>query len=100
MELLQSNAAALGIRLNLIPKAPTEVGEIAGGNCVAAKLPCNWDMSNYGGAWTFFPDYLPTGEDLFLCGAVPNSSGFCDKTDDALIEKTLTSSSLSSMYQW
>ena len=57
-------------------------------------------MSTYGGAWTFFPDYLPTGEDLFLCGAVPNSSGFCNKTNDALIQQTLTSSSLSYMYQW
>jgi len=100
MTQLQSNAAGVGIKLNLVPKVPTQVGEIAGGNCVAAKIPCNWDMANYGGAWTFFPDYLPTGEDLFICGAVPDSSGFCDKTDDAMIDKTLTSSNLSYMYQW
>jgi peptide/nickel transport system substrate-binding protein len=100
MTQLQSNAAGVGIKLNLVPKVPTQVGEIAGGNCVAAKIPCNWDMANYGGAWTFFPDYLPTGEDLFICGAIPDSSGFCNKTDDAMIEKTLTSSNLSYMYQW
>jgi ABC-type transport system substrate-binding protein len=100
MTQLQSNASGVGIKLNLVPKVPTQVGEIAGGNCVAAKLPCNWDMANYGGAWTFFPDYLPTGEDLFICGAIPDSSGFCNKTDDAMIEKTLTSSNLSYMYQW
>jgi peptide/nickel transport system substrate-binding protein len=29
-----------------------------------------------------------------------NAAALGDKTDDALIEKTLTSSSLSSMYQW
>jgi peptide/nickel transport system substrate-binding protein len=100
MQQLQSNAAALGIKLILQPKVPTQVGQVAGGNCVAAKLPCNWDMANYGGAWTFFPDYLPTGEDLFICGAIPDSSGFCDKQDNALIDKTLTSSNLTYMYQW
>jgi hypothetical protein len=100
MQDLQSNAAPLGIKLNLEPKVPTEVTEVAGGNCVSAKLPCDWDMANYGGAWTFFPDYLPTGEDLFICGAIPNSSGFCDKQDNAMIEKTLTSGNLSYMYQW
>jgi peptide/nickel transport system substrate-binding protein len=100
MQDLQSNAAAVGIKLNLQPKVPTDVTEVAGGNCVSAHLPCNWDMANYGGAWTFFPDYLPTGEDLFICGAIPNSSGFCDKQDDSLINKTLTSSNLSYMFQW
>jgi peptide/nickel transport system substrate-binding protein len=100
MQDLQSNAAALGIKLNLQPKVPTDVTEVAGGNCISAHLPCNWDMANYGGAWTFFPDYLPTGEDLFICGAIPNSSGFCDKQDDSLINKTLTSSNLSYMFQW
>src|SRR5580692_6612951 len=100
MQDLQSNAAAIGIKLNMQPKTPTEVTEVAGGNCVSAHLPCNWDMANYGGAWTFFPDYLPTGEDLFICGAIPDSSGFCDKQDDTMINKTLTSSNLSYMFQW
>jgi hypothetical protein len=50
-------------------------------------------MANYGGAWTFFPDSLPTGEDLFICGAIPDSSGFCGKQDDTMIDKTLTSGS-------
>ena len=71
MQDLQSNAASIGIKLNMQPKTPTEVTEVAGGNCISAHLPCNWDMANYGGAWTFFPDYLPTGEDLFICGAIP-----------------------------
>ena len=100
MQDLQSNAAAIGIKLNMQPKTPTEVTEVAGGNCVSAHLPCNWDMANYGGAWTFFPDYLPTGEDLFICGAIPDSSGFCEKQDDTMINKTLTSSNLSYMFQW
>jgi peptide/nickel transport system substrate-binding protein len=97
---LRSNAARLGIKLNLEPKAFSEVGELAAGNCVVAKTPCNWDMANWGGGWAFGPDYLPTGETLFVCGAIANSGGFCDKTNDALIGKTLTSDNLQDLYTW
>ncbi len=100
MAQLQSNAAALGIRLNLEPKPFSEVTALAAGNCVVAKIPCNWDMANWAGGWGFSPDYLPTGETLFMCGAIANSGGFCDKTNDALISKTLTSSNLQDLYTW
>jgi peptide/nickel transport system substrate-binding protein len=72
----------------------------AGGNCVAAKLPCSWDMANFGLGWTFAPDYLPTGVELFQCGVPANYSGYCDPTNDALISKTLTSRNLQYMYTW
>jgi peptide/nickel transport system substrate-binding protein len=97
---LQSNAAALGIKLNLESKPANTMGAIAGGNCVVAKLPCNWDMANFGLGWTFSPDFLPTGEELFMCGVPANYSGYCDSTNDALIDKTLTSSNLQYMYTW
>jgi peptide/nickel transport system substrate-binding protein len=100
MDQLQSNAARLGIKLNLQPKAFREVAELAAGNCIVAKTPCNWDMANWGGGWTFGPNYLPTGETLFVCGAIANSGGFCDKANDALIGKTLTSNNLQDLYHW
>ena len=73
---------------------------LAAGNCVVAKIPCNWDMANWGGGWSFAPDYQPTGETLFMCGAIANSGGYCSSTNDALIDKTLTSSNLNNMYTW
>ncbi len=76
------------------------MAELASGNCVVAKTPCNWDMANWGGGWGFAPDYLPTGETLFVCRAIANSGGFCDKTNDALIGKTLTSNNLQDLYNW
>ncbi len=100
MQQLQSNAAAVGIKLNLEPKPFAQVTAIAGGNCKAAKLPCNWDMANWGGGWSYSPDYLPTGEELFLSGVVANSGGFSNPTNDAMIEKTLTSSNTQYMYNW
>jgi peptide/nickel transport system substrate-binding protein len=100
MTQLQSNAAALGIELNLEPETFNEVAALAGGNCVVTKTSCDWDMADWEGGWSFAPDFLPTGEELFECGAVANSGGYCDPANDALISKTLTSSDLSYMYTW
>jgi peptide/nickel transport system substrate-binding protein len=100
MTALQSNAAALGIRLNLQPMSFNNVIALAGGNCVVEKTPCDWDMANWAGGWVFAPDYLPTGETLFHCGAPANSGGYCDKTNEKLISKTLTSGNVQDLYRW
>jgi peptide/nickel transport system substrate-binding protein len=100
MTQLQSNAAALGIKLNIEAQPFNEVTATAGGNCVVTKSSCNWDMGNWGGGWAFAPNFLPTGEELFKCGAVADSGGYCDSANDGLIGKTLTSSNLNYMYQW
>ncbi len=101
MTALQSSAAALGIRLNLEPESFADVVGQVGGNCVVLKkIPCDWDMGNWGGGWIYSPDYLPTGETLFSCGSPANSGGYCDKTNDALISKTLTSGNLRDLYHW
>jgi peptide/nickel transport system substrate-binding protein len=97
---LQSNAAALGIKLNLKPEPFNTVVAASAGNCVVAKIPCNWDMADWGLGWSFYPDVLPTGETLFMCGAIANSQGYCDKTNDSLINQTLASSNLTYMYNW
>ena len=100
MTQLQSNAATIGIKLNLEPKPFAEVTALAAGNCTVAKLPCNWDMANWGGGWSFSPDYSPTGEQLFLSGVVANSGGYSNSTNNSLINQTLTSSNLQDMYNW
>ncbi len=100
MTQLQSNAASIGIKLNLEPKPFNQVLAIAGGNCKVAKLPCNWDMADWGLGWSFSPDYLPTGEELFLSTDPANSSGYSSATNDVMINKTLTSSNLQYIYQW
>jgi peptide/nickel transport system substrate-binding protein len=100
MTQLQSNASSIGIKLNLVPKTLGDILSEVGGNCVVVKAPCNWDMANWGFGWSFSPDYLPTGDQLFQCGAVANSGGYCDKTNDSLIGQTLTNDSLSLFYKW
>jgi peptide/nickel transport system substrate-binding protein len=96
---LQSNAAQVGIRLNLQPKPFDQILESYLANCVVGKLSCNWDMANYGGL-TFSPDYLPTGEIYFKTGTASNPGGYSNAENDAMIEQTLTSPNLSYMYTW
>jgi peptide/nickel transport system substrate-binding protein len=100
MTQLQSNAAGVGIKLSLDPRPFNQVTAIAAGNCVVAHISCNWDMGNWGGGWTFVPDYYPTGETLFLSGSGANSGGYTNAQNDSLINATLTSNSVQSLYTW
>jgi peptide/nickel transport system substrate-binding protein len=100
MTQLQSNASTVGIKLSLQPKPFNQVTAIAGGNCVVAHISCAWDMANWGGGWTFVPDYYPTGETLFQTGSGANSSGFSNATNDSLINQTLTSASMQPLFAW
>jgi peptide/nickel transport system substrate-binding protein len=76
------------------------VTAIAGGNCVVAHISCAWDMANWGGGWTFVPDYYPTGETLFQSGSGANSAGYSNSTNDSLINQTLTSNSMQPLFTW
>ena len=100
MTQLQSNASQVGIKLSLDPRPFDQVTAIAAGNCVVAKISCDWDMGNWGGGWTFVPDYYPSGETLFLSGSGANSGGYTNSQNDSLINATLTNNSVSSLYQW
>ncbi len=96
---LQSNAAQVGIKLNIEPQPINQVTSVAAANCVAVKVSCDWDMANFEG-FTFSPDYLPTGDVLYKTGATSNYGAYSDAQNDAMIEKTLLSPDLSYMYSW
>jgi peptide/nickel transport system substrate-binding protein len=99
MEALQSNAAQVGIKLNLEAKPINQITQTSLANCVVVKISCNWDLAAWGGG-TFSPDYLPTGEIAYLSGAASNPGGYSNPVDDAMIEKTLLSGNMSYMYTW
>jgi len=100
MTRLRSGASAAGIALRLEPMPFSQVTAIAGGNCVTDRASCAWDMANWGGGWTFVPDYYPTGETQFLTGSSANSAGYSDPRNDALIGQTLTSASALPLQEW
>jgi peptide/nickel transport system substrate-binding protein len=97
---LQSNASQLGIKISLEPKPFNQVTATAAGNCVVAKISCAWDMGDWGGGWTFVPDYYPSGETLFQSGSGANSGGYSDSKNDTLINETLTTNSLTPLHDW
>ena len=100
MTQLQSNASLIGIKLNLEPKPFDQVVAIGAPNCVVAHTSCDWDMANWGGGWSFVPDYYPSGETLFESGSGANSGGYSNSQNDLLINQTLTSNSLTPLYNW
>lgn len=85
MESMKSNAAEVGITLNLKKEPFNSVTSLAV-PCKGAK--CTWQMGNWGGGWVYAPDYYPTGELLFETGAGSNSGSYSNKTLDKLINAT------------
>jgi peptide/nickel transport system substrate-binding protein len=100
MTQLQSNASQVGIKLALDPRPFDQVTALAAGNCVVAHISCNWDMGNWGGGWTFVPDYYPSGETLFLSGSGANSGGYNNPQNDSMINATLTTNSTTPLDNW
>ena len=58
------------------------------GNAIACPKGCSWELQNWGGGWTFAPDYYPSGEDLFELGSVANYGDYDNPTNQTLIAAT------------
>ena len=58
------------------------------GNATACPKGCSWEMEDWGGGWTFAPDYYPSGEDLFSLGSVADYGDYDNATNQKLIEAT------------
>jgi peptide/nickel transport system substrate-binding protein len=93
MRELASNAAEVGIKITL--KAQTfgdVVGDATQPGCLAVQAPsskCTWDLVDWGQGWSYSPDYLPTGENLFETGSVDNFGAFHDAHNDLLTQRTV-----------
>jgi peptide/nickel transport system substrate-binding protein len=96
MQQLQSAATKVGVRIDL-QGAPFDTVIGTAIPCDAGKPDCNWQMGNWGGGWTFAPDYYPTGEQIFGTGAGSNEGSFSDPKLDQLIAATQHSDSPEAM---
>ncbi|MGH7921715.1 MAG: ABC transporter substrate-binding protein, partial [Candidatus Dormibacteraceae bacterium] len=94
METLKSNASQVGMQL-AIKSAPFDT-VITDSNACSGPT-CTWQMGNWGGGWSYGPDFYPTGESLFATGAASNSGSYSDPTMDQLIKATLTNSDTSKL---
>jgi peptide/nickel transport system substrate-binding protein len=97
---LASNASLAGIQINLTAEPFDNVV----GTAFATNPPdTSWDLAEWG-AWTYDPDYLPTGETLFSTNALNNAGGYTDPHNDNLITATLQARTpaafTAAMYAW
>jgi peptide/nickel transport system substrate-binding protein len=93
---LISNASLIGIHLTpSTATAETVAADASGG------APGSWELAEWG-SWTYSPDYLPTGEELFMDS--PFGGFYNNVTNNNLINQTLTAKSTSAfdsaMYNW
>jgi peptide/nickel transport system substrate-binding protein len=95
---LASNASLAGIQVNLDAESISDVINTAYGTNGES-----WQMA-YWGEWTYAPDYLPTGDELFETGVPNNTGAYSDPRNDQLIFNTLHARTAgefdSAMYTW
>jgi peptide/nickel transport system substrate-binding protein len=93
---LVSNASLIGITITATPQNAEQVAATASGGA-----PGSWELAEWG-SWTYSPDYLPTGEELF--DNSPFGGFYNNATNNAYIEKTLTATTSTAfdnaMYTW
>jgi len=96
MAQLKTDYARAGINISL-HSAPLNSIFSDDAPCMAGQ-PCTWDMLV--SAWTYAPDYYPTGDELWATGAGANLNSFSDPTMDQLIANTEKSNDLSALYAY
>lgn len=101
VQLFASAAARIGIDVTL-HSAPISDLLAADEPCGATSgISCGWQASNCGGCfWTYYPDFYPTGGEIFGPGASSNQGSYANATAAKLIQETHLSSSLASLHQY
>jgi peptide/nickel transport system substrate-binding protein len=94
---LASNASQVGINLSVTGTSFQNVINIAFGSCGPGQ-PCSWDMA-FWGSWTYAPDYVPTGEELFIPGAINNAGGYDSATNNRLTTASLHAGTPAAFYK-
>ncbi|WP_420366141.1 peptide ABC transporter substrate-binding protein [Curtobacterium sp. L3-7] len=99
MSAIQSSLAKTGIGFT-IKTAPVSSVLSQTPTCTSDEASCDWDLSFFGtaGSW-YFPAY-PTGESLFSTGGSANFGSYSNKQVDDLIDATTTSTDSSAVQEY
>lgn len=84
---LQAEARKVGMKINLTTHPYASVVSAAG-PCTPTQPTCTWTAEFWGGGWTYAPDYLPTGTELFETNAAANYGRYSSSEADKLISAT------------
>lgn len=104
---IKSNASLIGMNISLSSGSFNDVIGRVVGDCgphpATAPQPCPWQLADWGEGWSYVPDYLPTGDELFGTGSIGNLGEYSNAHNDSLIKTTVQASSsdfLPAMYAW
>ncbi len=99
MSAIQSSLAKTGIGFT-IKTAPVSSVLSQTPTCTSDEDSCDWDLSFFGtaGSW-YFPAY-PTGESLFSTGGSANFGSYSNEQVDSLISATTTSTDASAVQEY
>jgi len=97
---LVSNASLVGIKIT----ATEQPFNTVVGTVFSCGTGCStWQLAEWG-SWTYSPDYLPTGEELFETSSPDDIGLYSNAFNNALITKTLVARSPAAfdnaMYKW
>ncbi len=88
-----------GITLNLT-QAPFDTVIANAVPCALEKGKCTWQLENWGGGWSYGPDFYPTGESIFETGSNINEGSYSDAENDKLINDTHTQSGTAALQKY
>jgi peptide/nickel transport system substrate-binding protein len=88
MQALKSSFSLAGIDVNL-STAPFNTIISRAAPCTASQARCSWQMTWWGGGWTYGVDPYPTGDQLFATGSGSNFANYSSPTADGLIDGTV-----------
>jgi peptide/nickel transport system substrate-binding protein len=95
---LASNASLVGIQISLTAEPFNDVTATA-----FSTTDHSWQLAEWG-SWTYEPDYLPTGDELFESKAPINAGQYSNPHNDQLIVATLEARTAgqfdTAMYTW
>jgi peptide/nickel transport system substrate-binding protein len=103
---IKSNAASVGIQVVLSSGSFDQVVGTVEGACGTTTVPkpCPWEMADWGQGWSYEPDFLPTGDELYGTGSAGNLGQYSNTENDRLIKATVQNSNpqqfLQAMYKW
>ncbi len=81
MQLIKQDWAREGVQITLLSEPINNVLTIG-----SPATPQKWDMMNWGGGWTYEPDYYPTGGGLFATNSASNDGSYSSAAMNALIQ--------------
>lgn len=105
MTALQSTlSSTAGVQIAIKQEAFSQVIATAFGGCTVATPCSTWQLGDWLGGWSFAPDFLPTGGELFATSSGSNVGDYSNAINDRNIVAThtapTTASELTSLYTY